>query len=199
MNHPHPCIQGKMINFKPLNNETWSDLQNLFGEKGACGGCWCMLWRLTHKEFGHSKGMVNKLKLHNLIIIKHEVPLGVLAFDNGIPIGWCSVAPRSSFIRLESSRLFKKFDNRSVWSITCSFVDKNYRRKSLSIKLIREATSFAFNHGTSIVEAYPIIPKINEMPSAFAWIGFVNSFKKAGFQKVAQPSETRFIMRIENH
>ena len=72
-------------------------------------------------------------------------------------------APRSSFIRLENSRLFKKLDNRSVWSITCLFVDKNYRRKSLSIKLIREATSFAFNHGTSIVEAYPIIPKINEI------------------------------------
>ena len=30
----------------PLTPERWADLEELFGENGACGGCWCMWWRL---------------------------------------------------------------------------------------------------------------------------------------------------------
>ena len=37
--------------WKPLTPETWSDFERLFGSRGACGGCWCMLWRLKNKDF----------------------------------------------------------------------------------------------------------------------------------------------------
>ena len=95
-----------MIGFKPLNLETWQDLQILFGDNGACGGCWCMTWRLTHKEYESNKGANNKIKFYNLI--KERLPLGVLAYYNDFPIGWCSISPRKSLIRLENSKLFKR-------------------------------------------------------------------------------------------
>ena len=37
--------------FHPLTPELWSDLEQLFGARGACGGCWCMWWRLSAGEF----------------------------------------------------------------------------------------------------------------------------------------------------
>ncbi len=30
----------------PLTPELWPALERLFGAHGACGGCWCMWWRV---------------------------------------------------------------------------------------------------------------------------------------------------------
>ena len=35
----------------PLTPGRWQDLVALFGERGACGGCWCMTPRLTRSEY----------------------------------------------------------------------------------------------------------------------------------------------------
>ena len=185
-----------MLSFKPLTPKTWTDLQVLFGEKGASGGCWCMYWRLTNKDYECNKGASNKRKLLNLV--EQEQPLGILAFDDDDPVGWCAVSPRDNFIRLENSRLLKRIDDQPVWSIPCLFVNKKCRRKGVSVSLIQEAAAYAFAKGARILEAYPIIPKKDKVPPIFAWIGFVHAFEKAGFQKVAQPSETRLIMRLVN-
>jgi hypothetical protein len=50
--------QAKNLNleFHPVKNKRWADFETLFGERGACGGCWCMLWRLARKEFEQQKG-----------------------------------------------------------------------------------------------------------------------------------------------
>lgn len=184
-----------MIRFKSLSTETWLDLQSLFGDKGACGGCWCMYWRLAHKEYEKAKGQSNKLKFFDLV--KKGLPLGVLAFQEDVPIGWCSISPKRELVRLEKSRLFKTIEEKPTWSITCLFIHKNHRDKGLSAELILAAAKYAFKNDACIIEAYPIIPKRTRMPSAFAWVGFVNSFIKAGFKKSIQPSENRLIMRLE--
>jgi hypothetical protein len=31
---------------RPLTPDLWPALEPLFGEKGACNGCWCMDWRI---------------------------------------------------------------------------------------------------------------------------------------------------------
>ena len=184
-----------MINFKSLDKETWPDLQSLFGHKGACGGCWCMYWRLAYKDYENGKGQINKLKFFELI--QNGLPLGVLAFKEDVPIGWCSISPKRELIRLEKSRLFKTSEAKTTWSITCLFIHKNHRNKGLSAELITAAAKYAFENGAVIIEAYPIIPKTTRMPAAFAWVGFINSFINAGFEKKAQPSENRLIMRLE--
>lgn len=30
------------LSFHPLTQKLWRDFEMLFGENGACGGCWCM-------------------------------------------------------------------------------------------------------------------------------------------------------------
>jgi hypothetical protein len=46
------------------------------------------------------------------------------------------------------------------------------------------------------VEAYPVEPKKDKMPDAFAWTGLASAFIKAGFTECARRSETRPIMRF---
>jgi hypothetical protein len=38
------------IQIKEMTHRLWEDLEQLFGEKGACGDCWCMWWRIEPGE-----------------------------------------------------------------------------------------------------------------------------------------------------
>ena len=121
----------------------------------------------------------------------------MIAFEDEKPIGWCSISPREKLVRLENSKLFKKIDDKPVWSITCMFIKKEYRKKGISSMLIKEASIYAFLKGAKVIEAYPVISTKNKMiPDLFAYYGLVNAFKKAGFKKVKQASENRVIMRL---
>jgi len=86
--------------FYPVTKENWKDFENLFGEKGACAGCWCMYWRIRRKDYDNLRGTGAKKKMKGLIN-KGIVP-GILAYDDKQPIGWCSVAPREDFPVLEN-------------------------------------------------------------------------------------------------
>jgi len=152
-----------------------------------------MYWRLTNKEFSQHKGEGNKQLFRDLV--EEQDPLGVLAFEEDEPIGWCSVSPRDALVRLKTSRLLKRVDEKQVWSITCLFIRKDWRRKGLSRLLIRAGCEYAEQQGAKIIEAYPIIPKKAKMPDVFAWPGFATSFLGAGFEVVEQRSETRMYMR----
>ncbi len=185
-----------MIEYKPLTKTIWHDLEDLFGEKGACGGCWCMYWRLKNKEYEQSKGEKNKLLL-KAFADNHE-HLGILAYDKNKAVGWCSVSPRETLKRLETSRLFKPMDETSVWSITCLYVNKAYRNKGLSADLMAKSTEYAFKNGAKCVEAYPIDPLKGKIPDVFAWVGLKGAFEKAGFKEVKRVSENRSIVRKFN-
>jgi len=181
------------IEFHPLTPDRWKDLEDLFGERGACGGCWCMWWRLPRSQFERQKGTKNKLALKK-IVNSGEVP-GVLAYAGGKPMAWCSVGPREAFPTLERSRILKRMDDKPVWSIVCLFVAKPERNKGVSIKILRAAVDYAKKNGAKIVEGYPVEPKKAKYPDAFIYTGHVSAFQKAGFVEVHRPSPTRPIMR----
>jgi GNAT superfamily N-acetyltransferase len=182
------------IKFVPVTKDRWSDFETLFGERGACGGCWCMFWRLPRKEFESQKGEGNR-KAMKAIVQSGKIP-GILAFSEGRPVAWCSVAPRADFPALARSRVLKPVDEQPVWSISCFFVEKKFRRKGLSFQMIKAAVDFVKKKGGSVVEAYPVEPKKAKMADAFAWTGLASSFIKAGFKECARRSETRPIMRF---
>ena len=179
--------------FYPLRKNNWKDFVTLFGERGACGGCWCMSWLLTKKEFDANKGAGNKRKMKKLV--DNNVEPGILAYFNEEPIGWCAVASRENYIRLEKSRVLKPIDDQVVWSIPCFFIKKEFRRKGLSTEILKAATEYCKSKGVKIVEGYPSEPYANNIPAAFAWTGFPSSFRNAGFKEVIRRSKSRPIMR----
>jgi hypothetical protein len=122
------------LSFKPLTKGQWNDFVTLFGERGACGGCWCMLWRLPRKQFEAQKGERNKRAMKTLINFG-EIP-GILAHNNAKAIGWCAIAPRSNYPALARSRILKAVDERDCWSVACLFIQKGYRKNGISIELL---------------------------------------------------------------
>ena len=155
-----------------------------------------MLWRLTRKQFKAQKGEGNKLAMKTLIN-SGEVP-GILAYHNAKAIGWCAIAPRSSYPALSRSRVLKPIDERACWSVSCFFIEKGYRQKGVSIELLRAATEYARSQGVELVEGYPVEPKAEKnIPPVFAWTGISKAFLQIGFKEVARRSPTRPIMRME--
>jgi len=182
------------LQFFPVTKDRWSDFETLFGERGACGGCWCMLWRQTRKEFESQKGEGNRRAM-KAIVQSGEAP-GILAYSQRQPVAWCSVAPREHFPSLGRSRILKPLDELPVWSITCLFVEKPYRRRSISTRMITAAVEHVKKQGGSVVEAYPVEPKKDKMPDVFAWTGLASAYTRAGFVECARRSQTRPIMRF---
>ena len=181
------------LTFKPLDEKAWSDFEILFGKRGACGGCWCMSWRLKTSEFEKQKGAGNKKAMRSLVQKNEQI--GIIAYMDKKPIGWCAVAPRETFIRLDNSRVLKRIDDEPVWSITCFFITKEFRRKGLSTELLNGVINFCKKKKVKILEGYPIVPYNKNIPAAFAWTGIPISFEKAGFKEVERRSKSRPIMR----
>lgn len=181
------------LEFHPLTIDRWNDLEKLFGERGACGGCWCMWWRLSRSEFEQGKGKKNKAALKK-IAKSGEAP-GILAYAERKPVAWCSIGPRETFPALESSRVLKRVDDKPVWSIVCLFIDREFRKKGVSVAILRAAIDYVKKKGGKIVEGYPIEPKKGRWPDAFVWTGVTSAYLKAGFREVHRGSPSRPIMR----
>lgn len=179
--------------YEALSAENWADFERLFGERGACGGCWCMSWRRKSKEFRAGSGAGNKRAMRTLV--KAGRPTGILLYKDDEAVGWCSVAPREEFVRLEGSRVWAPVDDKPVWSVSCFFVAKPYRSQGVSVELLKAAVAFAKKNGAKIVEGYPQDLKGKKLPDAFVWTGLLGSYEKAGFAEAARRSPGKPIMR----
>jgi len=183
------------LQFRSATPSRWSDVEELFGERGACGGCWCMFWRLPRKQWDAARGTGNKRAFKRLITVGKEP--GILAYIDNQAVGWCAVAPREQYVALERSRILKPVDENPVWSVSCLFIKRPYRRQGVSAKLLRAAVDFAAKRGAKFVEGYPVEPTMEKMPDPFLWHGVPSAFQAAGFKEVARRSKTRPIMRFE--
>ena len=180
--------------FQPLSKDNWDKFGELFGERGACGNCWCMAYRLPRREFreGRANG-VNKNRMKD--VVWNNKPAGILAFHDGKPVGWCAMAPREDYVRFEKSRVHKRIDDKPVWSIPCLFVHRKFRMKGVSAGLLNAAIEFAKKEDIKILEAYPVILTQDRLPDAFAWSGIFKTFIKAGFEIVDRTSRNRPMVR----
>lgn len=179
--------------FEPAIEKNWPELEKLFGERGACGGCWCMAWRVSRAEWAKAKGAGNKRALKRLV--SSDVSPGILAFHGSEAVGWCAIAPRESYPTLERSRILAAVDDKPVWSVSCFFIAKPWRNHGLSTQLLEHAARYARSRGARVLEGYPHEPGSKRMVDVFAWTGVVGSFARAGFQEVARRSKSRPIMR----
>jgi GNAT superfamily N-acetyltransferase len=181
------------IEVHPVTADRWDDLARLFGPSGAYSGCWCMWWRQSAKDFDRNGNAGNRRAMRSLVG-GGRVP-GLLAYRNGRPVGWVSVAPRTEFPRIERSRTLKRVDDRPVWSVVCFFIDKAHRRGGVARALLRGAVRYAAENGARLVEAYPVDPQERDYPDAEAFTGLVPLFEAAGFREVARRGKRPILRR----
>jgi GNAT superfamily N-acetyltransferase len=190
----NPDFLGELT-FEPLNQANWVHFVQLFGERGACGNCWCMYYRLAKADYREGKvENRNKEAMHELVL--NNRPTGILGFYEGQAIAWCAFAPREDFIKLEKSRVHKRIDDQPVWSIPCFFIDKKFRGQGISVELLKAVIRYAREKGIRIIEAYPTIPTTERLADSFAWIGLYKSFERAGFEIVDRTSRNRPMVRF---
>ena len=183
------------LKLEPLTPSNWNAFEILMGEKGGCGNCWCMYFRLPYKTFQENKPDGNKRMMKQLV--NKGLPQGLIASVDKQPVGWIAMAPRADYLRLGNSRVFKPLDDKPVWSITCFFIKKEFRHQGLSQQLIKGAVDFAKKKKIKTLEAYPAIPYAEKVPHPFLWVGVLSSFLNNGFKIVRQHSKSRAMVRLE--
>lgn len=180
------------IRIEEATADRWNDFTALMGPRGGAEGCWCMLWRLSAKEYKAGQGDTNREAMRAVF---DQGPPGLLAYDGETPVGWCSVAPRTAFPRLETSRNFKPVDDTPVWCVTCFFVARGQREKGVAAALLMAACEFAKRHGGTVLEGYPTDTRGGRDTRWFSWTGYQTAFERAGFKEMARRSPKRPIMR----
>ena len=79
-----------------------------------------------------------------------------------------------------------------VWSLSCFYVRKGYRKRGVTSALIAAALKAAKRAGAPALEAYPLDAALTPSSSG---TGYASTFARAGFKTVACRVPVRPIMR----
>ncbi len=172
---------------EPVTADRWDDLVSLFERPGPRGGtpmtagCWCMWWRQRTGDAEQNKSNMKQL-------LDRDTPPGLLAYRDGSPVGWVSIAPRESFGQLMRSPRYRPSDDQpGVFVIVCFYVRPAAKRHGVASGLLDAALVYARSEGASAVEAYP-----NERAD---YMGDRAAFERRGFRPVRNAGK-RTVMRI---
>jgi GNAT superfamily N-acetyltransferase len=177
------------LTIRPLTPDLWPALVNLFGKHGACNGCWCMYGRIG-SAYRKRPRVKNRADFQE--VVERGPPPGLLAFDGDVAVGWCQLTPRDAVPALDRMWRLKRADDVPVWSLSCFYVRKGYRRRGITSALIAAALKAAKRAKAPALEAYPFDADVS--PSA-SGTGYASTFARAGFKTVARRIPARPIMR----
>lgn len=169
------------LEIRPVTPEIWEDFERLFEDRGGPKSCWCMIWRSYARSAEGSDQDDRKRGMRKRIL--GAEPVGLLAYLDGEPVAWCSVAPRQSY----KASLTTTVENNGKWSLTCMFVKRRLRGRGLSASLIEAAIDHARSQGATTLEAYPVA---TDSPS-YRFCGFLGQFESLGFRKVGTVGSRR--------
>jgi GNAT superfamily N-acetyltransferase len=176
-----------LIETYPLTPGRWRDVSELFNTSATTRHCWCLWPRITTDYRTHTDA--SNRRSFKKVVDTAKAPPGVLAYGDGVPAGWCAVAPRDDYSRLARSRTTAPLDEQPVWSVVCFFIRRGMRGQGLTGALLAAAVDLATQHGAKIVEGYPV------EGSGDPFHGVASVFKAAGFKEVARRAPNRPFMR----
>lgn len=177
------------LHFRAVTTKTLSDFASFREEHPAFGSCSCMRLRMRNAEFERSTRSVRMRSFDALV--EGGTPVGILAYLEGIPVGWCSIAPRETFAALEARAPIAGTDDTRIWSVTCLYVDPRHRKQGIALRLLRAAVEYARTEGAKTIEGYPAQPGRDSRPQ----MGSASMYRRAGFRDVTPPGKKRRIMR----
>jgi hypothetical protein len=182
-----PALSG--LAFHPVKPARLPDLARFMQKHGKFRYCACMRWRMRSTDFSRATkdGRVEALEA----LVREGTPIGVLAYLEQEPVGWCSVAPRETHAGLERYRALPRIDDAPVWSVVCFFVSARVRRGGATRGLLKAAVDYAAAQGAKIIEGYPVEP----CARLYTYMGSPATFRAAGFQDVTPPGQPRAVMR----
>jgi GNAT superfamily N-acetyltransferase len=184
----------------PLTRVRIDDLASLFDQGGDSKWCWCSYFRVRGLSWSNSTPAANRTLLSELAG-RGPAP-GLVAYRDGLAVGWVSLGPREDYERLAYSRALTPIDDRPVWSIVCFVVGRRERGHGVASALLEAAIEHARASGATTLEAYPADTAGDRITSANAYKGTLSMFERAGFTEVARRQASagtaaRPIVRLE--
>jgi len=182
----------------PLTPERWPDLVTVFGARGCsiARSCWCMAYRVSGDRKplppGKRRSEINRAALKSLV--DKGRPPGLLAYQDGVPVGWVSLGPREEFAKLQRSPVMKPVDDKPAWSIVCFVVPPQHRGQGIAHALLRGAIAYAREQGATLLEAYPV-DRTGRLGDETLWFGPKSMYDRAGFEVVARRKAARPVVR----
>lgn len=179
---------------RPIGPHSWDDVAAVFAASSGSRECWCMQWRTAAAAYQRNGADGNRAALRELV--ESGAPVGVLGYDDGVPVGWCSVSPRPDYPRIVRSPALKlaELDRDDVWSVACFFTAAWLDHADVVPALLDGAMVYAARSGATVLEAYPGDPTRHH---GSVHGGSVKLLGAAGFELVAEPGGARVVMRRE--
>ncbi|MGH3355821.1 MAG: GNAT family N-acetyltransferase [Nocardioidaceae bacterium] len=189
-----------VITVVPATSARWEDVSGVMGVRGDPAHCWCQFFKLRGRDWQSATRESNRAALREQVC-DEDLPPGVLAYVEDRPVGWCAVAPKSSYPRLLASRVsapIRAAEDDGVWSVSCFVVVVGWRRKGVAGALLRGAVGLARAHGATAVDGYPVDPDARRsVTAAELYHGTTALFLAAGFREVRRPTPGRVAVRME--
>jgi GNAT superfamily N-acetyltransferase len=179
------------LTIHPLTPDRLPALADLFGDQGPASRCWCMYWRIG-SEYLRKPPEANKAAFCEQV--KNGPPPGLLAFQGDLAVGWCQLTPRQALPWLERTWRLKRVDDVPVWSLSCLYVRKGYRKQGVTAALISAALEAARRAGAPALEAYPLDADLT--PSS-SHTGYLSTFERLGFKILTRHVPSRPIVRYD--
>ncbi len=174
------------IDIQPLTPDRLPDLASLFEQGGDPTWCWCTWYRFRGRDFTNSTGAQNRADFEAAATaLAPERAAGLLAYRDGVAVGWTSLGPRQDFDRLTHAKVLAALDDTPVWSIVCFVVGREARDQGIGKALLAAAIDYARDHGATTLEAYPVDTETRKISSANAAGGTLRMFLAAGFEVAA--------------
>ncbi len=183
----------------PVTSERLDDLTDLFNSNGTTRGCWCMYFIASRADYSAGYGRGNRSSF-NALARASDQPVGLLAYREGRPVGWCATGRRSRYERAigPRTRILAGRDpaeDDAVWLVPCFFVRVGERGRGITRALLDEAVALARAHDASAIEGFPRAAGL--APSPDDYLGREEWFASAGFAPIARPTPRRTVMRRE--
>ena len=188
---------------EPVTPERLGDLASLFGTTATTRHCYCTWFILSAAQCqagwhdgGNRKAFEERAR-------QESTPMGLLAYVDGQPVGWCAAGPRSRYERALRSNVLRGHDpaeDDAVWLVPCFFVRTGFRRQGLMHALLDRAVDLAATHGATAIEGFPMSSGQGpgkRRSSGDLYVGVESVFAACGFTDVSRPTPSRVVMRRE--
>jgi GNAT superfamily N-acetyltransferase len=185
------------MEIRPLTPDRRADAADLFETNATVRACSCMWFLLSTREVQAGWGAENRGRFFELAR-EADPPAGLLAYQDGNPVGWCAMGPRSRYPRAIRSPLMTGRDpaeDGDVWLVPCFFVRTGSRRVGITHELLTAVVAYARAHGAKAIEGFPLAG--SGPHTSDRYLGSEPLFGACGFSPVARPSPRRVIMRLD--
>lgn len=185
-----------IIETKVVTPAQLDDLESLFCCNKLAQKCWCM-WHIISVKAFHEGGAEQNRALFSELVATEPGPVGIIAYRNGEPVGWCAAGPRERYARTLKTPTYRtKISEplKNVWLVPCFLIRPDARGLGISKVLLEAVVQLAQDAGADAVEGFPFTAG-KRRSGGTIHVGFESTFVQCGFETIRHPSDSRVVMR----